>query len=733
MMNFNRYFFFILILFIPFSFVFGQEEKSLSEFQKETDTKKRFLKEYAYVQLLTKKNLFKADSLKISLIDNSYMMPSVWQFRAIALACEIDLLTGNTAAFKSHISGIETYRESLQEKEDLFLFYKLLGKSSSLNSDQTSTLFYYGKAEKVAKEMRNNAKVSLMNIHFADFFIFQNQKDSAVYYSNLALKYARRTNNKLATAYCFNTQAFIYSYFGQFELAVAKNIIGLEIANKFNDLYLISKINREIGEAQRKILNFDDALDYFNQSLSHAMRLSDYRQVGLSYSNIGMVYYDKKDLPKALNYLKKGQYYLSKLDDLNALGELFSNLGLVQVELKRYAVALNDFNQALVYYESSGNKLRIAEVYYNVGNVFLKQKKYQNAINYLQKSLKISEGFGTKNQVFSTYKILANVYKDLGNLKQSYFYLEKYLYYLDSNSTLQAATKIAELSESYRYDQREKLIQSQADSINKQRQEKLISSKTIENAELKNEFQRYVILGFFILLLFAGIIVFYRFNQIEIKRRQKEAEMSQTLLRTQMNPHFVFNAMSVIQSYIYENDTENSTRFLVNFSRLMRLILENSPKEFIPITTEVEILEKYLSMQKLRFENRFEYTLEVEAELFSEGASIPPMITQPFIENAIEHGQLHTIQEGFIKVHFYKKNNQLKIDIIDNGIGRKVAEMNKKSKAHKSMAMKITKDRIDNLNKKYKTEGFLKIEDFNKTLEVGTKILISLPYKYETH
>jgi sensor histidine kinase YesM len=163
----------------------------------------------------------------------------------------------------------------------------------------------------------------------------------------------------------------------------------------------------------------------------------------------------------------------------------------------------------------------------------------------------------------------------------------------------------------------------------------------------------------------------------------------------------------------------------------MRLILENSPKEFIPLETEVEILQKYLETQKLRFEDRFEFDIDVSGEINSEYAMIPPMITQPFIENAIEHGQLHTIEGGFIHISFKKVNDLLQIMIEDNGIGRKGSEMNKKSKAHKSMAMNITRERIDNLNKKYRTEGFLLVEDYNKELKTGTKVLISLPYKEE--
>jgi len=243
----------------------------------------------------------------------------------------------------------------------------------------------------------------------------------------------------------------------------------------------------------------------------------------------------------------------------------------------------------------------------------------------------------------------------------------------------------------------------------------------------------YIIVAFLIIVALAGIILFYRWNQTKIKQQQKEAEMSQTLLRTQMNPHFVFNAMSVIQSYIFENDTVNSSKFLVNFSRLMRLILENSPKKAIHIETEMEILEKYLGMQKLRFEDRFEFEITSDEQLYLEHAVIPPMITQPFIENAIEHGQLHTVEGGFIHVTFKKEKGMLRISIIDNGIGRKKSSMNKKSSAHKSMAMDITSQRINNLNKKYNSDGELLVEDYDKENKTGTKVLISLPYRVDNN
>jgi len=413
------------------------------------------------------------------------------------------------------------------------------------------------------------------------------------------------------------------------------------------------------------------------------------------------------------------------------LGEAYNNLGIIYREQHQYQLADHNFNRSLVYYEATNNREQIAGVYHNVGTVFKQQKKYLIALNYLYKSIEIRKKFGSKRNIFHTYRVIANTYSELGKTKESLKYMHLYLNYLDSNIIVQESAKIAELSQLYRSEQRERLIQIQADSINRQQQEKSFTSTKLENIELKNRQKTYVIIGFVIISVFAGIIGFYRSNQRKIKQQQKEAEMLQTLLRTQMNPHFIFNSMSVIQSYIYDNDVKNSSKFLVNFSRLIRLILENSPKEFIPIATEVEILQKYLETQKLRFEERFEFSVEIEDQMMLENAMIPPMITQPFIENAIEHGQLHTVEDGFIRVLFSKNKEMLEIRIVDNGIGRKRAEKNKKSKDHTSMALSITSERIANLNSKYKTNGYLLVEDYDKNLETGTKVLISLPYQVD--
>ena len=709
-----------------------KEEYHLKQaYKTEKNASRRFMRLLALGEFYKQNNLHLADSIKNVIVKKSIPLSSYIQFKALLYSAEIAEIQGNQEESFRNILALQPLLSKCKSEETQFEVYYHLGFyfSSSLNFVKAKG--YLDLALNLAKKTRNNQHIAETYSSIAFNFMLSNKKDSAFAYTNQAIQYARRSANKSVLAESFNTQARIYAYFGQIELSVAKNYFSLQLASSVNDIPKMARYSREIGKSQLLISNLIEAEKYFKQSIEYSQQIHDQHQIALAYSNLGSVYKEYKEYQKAISYNQKAIGILAKLNDYNGLGEAHNNLGVIYREQHLYELAAHDFNKALVYYESTNNREHIAGVYHNVGTVFQEQKKYLNALNYLNRSIEIRNQFGSKREIFYTYRIIADVYRDIGKTDESLKYLHLYLDFLDSNSSIQESAKIAELSELYRSEQRERFISIQADSIQRQQQEKTLTSTKLEVTELKNDQKNYIILVFLIIIILAGVIGFYRFNQTVIKQQQKEAEMLQTLLRSQMNPHFIFNSMSVIQSYIYDNDIKNSSKFLVNFSRLIRLILENSPKEFIPIATEVEILQKYLETQKLRFEDRFEFSVEIEDKMMLENALIPPMITQPFIENAIEHGQLHTIEGGFINIFFSKKDKMLEIRIEDNGIGRKQSEKSKKSKDHTSMALNITRQRIDNLNNKYKSSGFMIMEDYDKTLETGTKVLISLPYQVD--
>lgn len=690
--------------------------------EKQKTDRKIFWNVYQTAKSYQTSNFKKADSIRKPLLEMGINLGDTALYWSKVYHAEIDFLHGDLEAYYNQLEELKDYQNQFSPLNIKLDYYQRMGDYHLYQRQFQKGIIYFQDALKISKKLHINAQISKTFCLISKGYMLMNLKDSAITYSEAAKLSARRSANNLVKADAFHNQADIYEHFGVFSLSVNRNLTAIDFAEQEGDKYRLAKYHISVGEAQMSAVNLKHAESHFIDAIEMAKDIKDLHSQALANINLGMVYTNYKNYDQAIIYLKEALKLLANYNDYDGLGNAHNCLGDIYREQKDFSKAVSYYNKALVDFESSGNREKSATVYHNVGFVFEKQGKYFNALNYLNRSVEIRSNFGYKGSIYPTYLTISEVYQKTGNKDLAYKYLKMYAVALDSAKMDETAEKIAEMENSYINEKKDKILIAQ--------KEKAAANKAkYEKESLKNDLQKIIIIGFIIFMLLAGIIGFYRWNQTKIKQQQQQAEMNQTLLRAQMNPHFVFNAMSVIQSYIYDNDTKNSAKFLINFSKLMRLILENSSKEFIPIKTEFEILDKYLNIQKLRFEERFEFSILVDENLYDEDAVIPPMITQPFIENAIEHGRLHLREDGFINIHFFKFENMLRITVEDNGVGRKGAELNKKSKEHKSMAMKITKDRIDNMNKKYRSDGFMLIEDFNKMDQTGTKVLISIPYR----
>lgn len=238
-----------------------------------------------------------------------------------------------------------------------------------------------------------------------------------------------------------------------------------------------------------------------------------------------------------------------------------------------------------------------------------------------------------------------------------------------------------------------------------------------------------IILLSLIILALLGII----FYQITTKRklRIQYNKIEQQLLLSQMNPHFVFNSLTAIQSYIFRNDPHQAGKYLSSFAKLVRLILENSRLESTSIEQEIKTLSHYLDLQSLRFEGKFDYSIVVDEDLDVDTTSIPPMLAQPFIENAIEHGIIHLSDKGMITVRFKSAEKSIILEVEDNGIGiekSKLMQM-KSGKDYRSLATEITYERLKKI--KYSKNLNIKLAiidlssvDINKH---GTLIRFEIP------
>lgn len=239
---------------------------------------------------------------------------------------------------------------------------------------------------------------------------------------------------------------------------------------------------------------------------------------------------------------------------------------------------------------------------------------------------------------------------------------------------------------------------------------------------------------FYIALFLVGIgmlILWIKYRENKIRKQNKVLLLEQKLLRSQMNPHFIFNSLSSIQSFIFENNPMTAGSYLSQFAELIRSILYNSREEYISLDKELKTLKNYMELQQLRYNNKFDFHLEVDPDIDPEEISIPPMLAQPFIENAIEHGVKYIDEQGSILVNFNLLDQSLALTVEDNGIGLEAAKKLKNSKAgeHTSLATIITRERIDILNKSSRNKKYsVLIEEIKEENTVrGTRVKFMLP------
>jgi ligand-binding sensor domain-containing protein len=241
-----------------------------------------------------------------------------------------------------------------------------------------------------------------------------------------------------------------------------------------------------------------------------------------------------------------------------------------------------------------------------------------------------------------------------------------------------------------------------------------------------------VLVLFILTLRWRGIkrIKHVEFLKTEFNKQLAQAETK--ALRSQMNPHFIFNSLNSINSFVLDKKHELASDYLIKFSKLIRLILDNSRSETITIDKELETLKLYVSLESARFDNKFTCSYQVAEEVNVSSVMIPPMLLQPFVENAIWHGLMQKEGEGTIAISIKKQDEEfLSISITDDGIGReKAAELKSKSATHNSHGLKVTSQRIEMMNKLNSTSAHVNVFDLHdeQGRATGTRVELIIPY-----
>lgn len=584
------------------------------------------------------------------------------------------------------------------------------------------------------------------------------EKEPFDHFLKEAVEIAKNSNNKQELFDIYTLLAKRYRDAAKYSPALEMAQKAQVLANELNNDELRAYATHEMAVIFRRIDDNAQALKLHIQALEWSENAKDTFLIHCSLNGIGNVYFDYQDYPKAISYFHQSLHYLSSKRNLlgeaintNLLGEswLFlgntdsaliylarsyrinveigselgqaicnNGMGLVYHEKKEYANAVNYYLQALDLYERTGDLFYQSMCLNNLGKSYIALHEYQKADSILKKSLQIASHIGSKNFVLDAAIELAHLYYEMGRTSQSFKYSQMALSYKDS-ITIDLKTQNSEaMNVLYRAERQEREI--------------LILKQDAELSELKMSRQKYLFFSVASALFIGILIAIFMFRQKRLKSKINEIGLEQKLLRAQLNPHFIFNSLAAVQNFIMRNNKKAATDYLVNFSRLMRNILMSSRSDFVLLENELEVLDDYLKLQQLRFQGKFDYFFELGDEIDPKYCLLPPMLLQPFIENAIEHGVRDIEWQGIIITRFNKAGNMLVVEVDDNGRGLKDQETNNKNKGHISMATKITRQRMQNLQAI--TRRKCKLEIVDKELSQGMPgvlIRIELPYQEE--
>ena len=668
-------------------------------------------------------------------------------------AFRIEASIGDEIVFES--SEFEPVRYVIKSGEDIDVLVQ--GYSEPLKSRSTS-----GKVEK---------KVSL---HGAYLDSAQSYKKSdiekSIDFITKSIGDLGRSGNSEQLAKSYALLGEVYHYHQQFDLAIASFKDALKAHETSRTTILLGEAylsNREYASAEnvlKPLLKIKRMVPF--------QRVELYQFLGDAYVGLGEVDKGVAFYEEGLKIAKKNQI-TPKLTDLNskiadayvkgnrnieAEGYYANSLELAKNQAPERSIQEQDkvadfFNAKSRYDEEiqlrkqsleellelppsshvgnetaqSPDSITSQKINYKIANAYIAKDNYGEAIPFLQKSIvEASEDDDLVVQKDATRK-LSEVYKYRGEFDKA---LETYQDYVAVVDTLYIR-KEQEISQAARFNRELASKQSRITGLEQERE--LSQSKydlAVTGQELvreSNKRKNWVIYSLILGMALTALAAFFFYHS---NKQQKIANNLLALrsLRSQMNPHFIFNALNSVNNYIAKSDERGANRYLSEFSTLMRAVLENSEEDFIPLTRELELLRLYVKLEHSRFPDKFDYHINVDGNIDIESYQIPPMLLQPYIENAIWHGLRYKEEKGFLNVDLeYLDKNAIQITIADNGIGRKksAALKTQHQKKQKSKGMGNISKRIAILNAIGKTKVDISISDL-ETNGLGTKVVFTL-------
>lgn len=648
-------------------------------------------------------------------------------------------------SYSSQIEGMDTLWSHYKTlRDDSLRVVELLNvicpTYKAIGSD--SVVYFLEKAYQIAQENNDNAwfRFQMGNIgrETGNFYFRKSEFNRAVEFYHQSVEKYQKVIGESETeqakpalknmAGVFVNLGIVYSNLGNFDLAMENYYNALDSYEKMNDAAGMASCYLGIGNLKYFQGEFDKAIEDFEKSVKLYDKAGNKNGLANCYNNMGGIYYVKDSFDIAIDFFTKVLDLNKEVDNPKGISSAYTNLANVYINTGNHELAIDNFLRAMKIDEELGDlynltivQVDLARLYFEIANMPGKaaadqKEKLNYALEFASKAYKGADEMEVIPLKNNISELLMRVNKALGKSEDALFFAEVFIATKDSMYHEEKTKAMAEMETKYEIAQKEEEIKRQ---------------RLMRNVALLGA-----------LLIFVLAYAFYRAKRLKQQSRQSRLEMEkmqleQRFLRQQMNPHFIFNSMNSIQGFISSNNTYEAERYLSKFAGLIRLILENSAQSFIPLTDEIKSLQLYLELEQLRFSKKFEFSIHLDEIDEPEYFLVPPMLVQPYVENAIIHGIMHKETLGHIKISIRTGvgAKTLLCCIEDDGIGmEKALELKKERKStHKSMGMQITRDRLSQLNRELNAGAgavFTSLKDENGNA-AGTRVDLVIPYEEE--
>jgi tetratricopeptide (TPR) repeat protein len=542
----------------------------------------------------------------------------------------------------------------------------------------------------------------------------------------VALSIYRNINNFEGEANVLGQLGSLYLAEDKFDEALEYRLESLRLYEQIGNKACIAIALTNIGIIYARTAQLSDAEKYFKKAIVVKKEIGDERGESIIYTNLGALYYDQQDFELSLQYFKIALEIQERLGDVRIIVTCKTNIGNIYTSQKKFAEARALHEECFEIYESMGDTSGLARTYLSFGEIDFRSKKFQEAIVNYDKAVALLENLGGRDVLRAAYTGLCESYIALNETEKATEYVDKILEIAHTTFSEELSTNMAQLREEYNAEKREQnilLLKEKNSATQALSEKRKLLIVTI------SAFAAIVLLGLFLVIAVNR----NRKKQKEIEFIKMKTALEQTALRAQMNPHFIFNALNSIQHYILNKETEYAYDYLAKFGKLIRQILINSEENSIALNKEIETLKLYIELEQRRFKNKFDFEITIPDDFPADEISIPTMLIQPFVENAIWHGIMNLDKsiDGKLKLGFHYTNNTLHIIVEDNGIGRKDAALRKINNEYKSVGVLFSKKRLELLEAITNQKAQINIEDLEDEngKSSGTKVEITIAMK----